>query len=146
MMVFRVALVFACLMMGGGVQAAPNVYAAGQVWEYRTRPADAGSLLKIQRIDTNPRRTEHRTIYHISIIGVRLNDPAVRREISHVPVSREALDDSVTSLVAPSTPFPDARDGIAEWQRANGGVFTIPIARIIDVVEQTMRNMPAPQQ
>jgi hypothetical protein len=145
-MVFRVVFAFAFLTTGATLQAAPNIYAAGQVWEYRTRAADPGSLLKIQRIDTDPRRAEHRTIYHISIIGVRLNDPAVRREISHVPVSRETLDDSVTRLSSSNVPFPDASDGIAEWERAKGGVFTTPIARIIDVVEQTMRNMPAPQQ
>jgi hypothetical protein len=145
-MIFRVVFAFAFLMMGTGLQAAPNVYAAGQVWEYRTRTADTGSLLKIQQVDVDPRRAEHRTIYHISIINVRLNDPTVRREISHVPVSREALDDSVTRLSSSRLPFPDARDGITEWRRSNGGVFTIPIARIIDVVEKTMRSMPTAQR
>lgn len=145
-MMFRVAFTLACLAAGTGVHAAPQVYAEGQVWEYRTRPSDESSLLKIQKIDTDPRRPVNRVIYHISIIGVRLNDPGVRREISHVPVSREALDDSVTREIPGRPVFPDAREGIAEWRRVNGGVFTIPIAKIIDVVEQTMRNMPAPQQ
>ena len=146
-MVFRVALVFALMLGGTGLAAQPNSYSAGQVWEYKTRPADPGSLLKIQKIDTDPSRVENRVIYHISIIGVRLNDPAVRREISQVPVSREALDDSVTRLSRSSVPFPDASDGIAEWKRAKGGVFTIPIAKIVDIVEQTMSKMPAqPQQ
>lgn len=145
-MVFRVAFLIGFLMAGAGVRAQPNSYVEGQVWEYKTRPADAGSLLKIQKIDTDPRRVENRTIYHISIINVRLNDPSVRREISHVPVSREALDDSVTREIPGRPPFPDASEGIAAWRQAKGGVFTIPIAKIIDVVEQTMAKMPAPQQ
>jgi len=143
---FRVAFVFAWLMSGAALQAAPNVYVEGQVWQYRTRPSDPDSLIKIQKIDTDPRRPVNRTIYHISIIGIRLNDPAVRREISHVPVTREALDDSVIRAIPGRPAFPEASDGIAEWRRVKGGVFTLPIAQIIDVVEQTMRNMPAPQQ
>ena len=145
---FRVAyvFVFSWLMSGAALQAAPNVYVEGQVWQYRTRPSDPDSLIKIQKIDTDPRRPVNRVIYHISIIGIRLNDPAVRREISHVPVTREALDDSVIRAISGRPTFPEARDGIAEWRRVKGGVFTLPIAQIIDVVEQTMRNMPAPQQ
>lgn len=145
-MAFRAAGVFACMFLAGGssLSAKANDYAEGQVWEYRARPQDAGSLLKIQQIDRNPARAEHRIIYHLSIIGVHLNDPNIVREISHVPVSRESLDDSVTRLTNPTVPFPDSSDGIAEWRRVNGGVFTTPIAKIIDVVEQTMSKMPAP--
>lgn len=142
----RVAFGFVCLMFAAALQAAPNVYAEGQVWLYRNRPSDPDSLLKIQKIDTDPKRAVNRTIYHISIIGVRLNDPGVRREISQVPVSRESLDDSVTREIPGRPAFPDASEGIAEWRRVKGGVFTIPVAQIIDVVEQTMRKMPAPQQ
>jgi len=144
-MVFRVALLFALLVGGAGLSAQPNDYAVGQVWAYKTRAADPGSLLKIQKIDTDPTRAQNRVIYHISIIGVRLNDPAVKRDISHVPVSREALDDSVTRLVQSPAGFPDAAEGIAEWKRVKGGVFTITIAKIVDIVEQTMSKMPAGQ-
>lgn len=148
-MVLRAALAFVMFVGAGAtsLSAKANDYAEGQVWEYRTRPEDRGSLLKIQKIDTYPSRTEHRIIYHLSIIGVHLSDPAVAREISHVPVSRETLDDSVTRPGRATTPFPDAREGIAEWKVANGGVFTTPVAQIITVVEDTMRKMPlAPAQ
>jgi hypothetical protein len=145
-MALRAAFAFAFLFMAGGSSLSAKVddYAVGQVWEYRVRPQDPGSLLKIQQIDRNPNRAEHRVIYHLSIIGVHLNDPAVLREISHVPVARESLDDSVTRLANPRVPFPDPREGIAEWARVKGGVFTTPINQIIDVVEQTMGKMPAP--
>ncbi|MGE3746385.1 MAG: hypothetical protein AB7G25_11880 [Sphingomonadaceae bacterium] len=138
----RAALALAGVAMSTTLLAAPQQYAEGQVWEYRVRPSDPNSLLKIQKIDIDQTRPVNRIIYHISIVGVRLNDPAVQREISHVPVSREALDDSVTRLARRPASFPDAQGGIEEWTRANGGVFTTPIAQIIDVVEKTMRNMP----
>jgi len=142
-MVLKAALALALLTGSACALAKANEYAEGQVWEYKTRPQDAGSLLKIQKISTYPTRVENRVIYHLSIIGVHLNDPATTRTISHVPVSREALDDSATRL-SPARPFfPAATDGIAEWRKANGGVFTVPIAQIINIVEDTMSKMPA---
>lgn len=143
-MAFRAAFAFACLVLAGGssLSAKPNDYLEGQVWEYKVRPQDPASLLKIQKIDRDPRRAEHRVIYHISVIHVHLNDPAVLRDISQIPVARESLDDSVTRLANPRTAFPDASEGIAEWRRVKGGVFTTPIAQIVDVVEQTMSKMP----
>lgn len=145
-MVLRVAFALILLAAGAGLHAKANDYVEGQVWEYQTRPQDPGSLIKIQKVNIDPERIEHRVLYHISIIGVHLNDPNVLREISHVPVSRETLDDSVTRLSASKATFPDAAEGIAEWRKAKGGVFTIPLAQIVDSVEQTMSKMPTPTQ
>jgi len=142
-MVLKTALALALLTGSACALAKANDYAEGQIWEYKTRPQDPGSLLKIQKISTDPTRVENRVIYHLSIIGVHLNDRTTSRTISHVPVSREALDDSVTRLSPIRPIFPAATDGIAEWRKANGGVFTVPIAQIIDIVENTMSKMPA---
>src|SRR4051794_3852276 len=123
--------------------AAPNPapehaeYAAGQGWEYRTRSEDTGSLLRIQRIETNPAFAKYGPIYHISVIGVHFTNTPLSGELQHLPVSRETLDASVTRLSSASVAFPNAEAGIAEWRSAQGGVFTIPLADIINVVEQT---------
>jgi hypothetical protein len=111
-------------------------YAEGQVWEYKARPQDTGSLVKIQKIEDAPAGT----IYHISLIGIHLTSNQVT-ELQHAPVSQQTLDTSVTKQVADPGTFPDANDGIAEWRRANGGVFTISLAQIADVLDQT-----APEQ
>lgn len=108
-------------------------YAAGQVWEYRTRPGDEGSLLKIQRIDADP---AGKPIYHISIIRFRLRNPEMTPELNHAPVSRETLDASVTKPGDPSAAFPDADPGIAVWKADNGGVFTIPVAQVVEIVDR----------
>lgn len=116
-------------------------YAEGQVWEYRTRPADAGSLIKIQNIEAWPGAPERGPIYHITIVGLRVNSgTAVTNLIQHAPVSRQSLDASVTRLSASWQEFPSADAGIKEWREAKGGVFTISVAQIVEMHEQTMRK------
>jgi len=114
-------------------------YAAGQVWEYRTRAAEPESLLKIQQVEKDPNGT---AIYHVSVIGVRLPGGAM----PHLPVSRETLDASVTRL-SPRTPaFPDPSEGISIWRENKGGVFTVSIAEALDFVDQAIAQGQAKQQ
>lgn len=116
--------------------AEPDRYAAGQVWEYRTRPGDEGSLLKIQRIETIGPADGGERVYHISVIGFRLRNPDMQPVLQHSPVSRETLDASVTRLGDQSVKFPDPGDGIAQWKADNGGIFTLPVAEIIEFIDQ----------
>ena len=60
-----------------------------------------------------------------------------RIEIAHLPVSKETLDESVTVAVQSNAKFPDATDGIQQWRDAKGGVFTISVAKIVDILDQS---------
>jgi hypothetical protein len=111
-------------------------YAAGQVWEYRTRPQEPESLLKIQRVEADP---AGRPIYHISLIGLHIAG-LKGGEAQHLPVSKATLDASVTRLSASTAAFPDPSEGIALWRQAKGGVFTIPVAEIVGVIEQSAQK------
>ena len=115
-------------------QTAPIKYAAGQVWEYKTRPQDVGSLLKIQRITV----LDDQNVYHLSIIGVKFARSDIAGILPHIPVSKETLDASVTEQSSSKATFPTSAvdEGIAEWQRAKGGVFTIPVSEIIEIADQ----------
>ncbi|MEO5938592.1 MAG: hypothetical protein ABIQ43_06230 [Sphingomonas sp.] len=108
-------------------------YAEGQIWEYKTRLQDTRSLLKIQRIEDGGTRGK---IYHISIVGIVIGGNAT--VLTHSPVSRAALDASVTRLSDAKLDWPDPTEGIAEWRAAKGGVFTIPVAEIADITEKGM--------
>ena len=55
----------------------------------------------------------------------------------HMPVSQKTLDISLLELVNSDREFPDANEGIAYWREANGGWFTIPIADIIQIVDDS---------
>lgn len=122
-------------VVGLGGFAEPDRYAAGQVWAYHTRPGDEGSLLKIQRIETLS-GAGRGPIYHISVIRFRLRNGDMTPALEHSPVSRETLDASVTALGDQSVEFPDPGDGIARWKADNGGVFTITVAEIIDLIDR----------
>lgn len=116
-------------------------YSEGQVWEYKTRPGEAGSLLRIGKIETDPKLGP---VFHISIIGAKVRNPDAGRgfssELAHFPVSKATLDQSVTRLSQARPAFPDYREGYEEWRRANGGVFTLSVAEIIAVVEEALQR------
>ena len=122
-------------------RADPGIqYQEGQVWEYRTRPEDTGSVLRIQKIEEGTGFAKYGPIYHISIIGVQFRDVPLSGTLQHLPVSRETLDASVTRLSNSAATFPSAKPGIEEWRSAKGGVFTIPLAEIIGAVEQGFKQ------
>lgn len=117
-------------------------YAAGQVWEYHNRPQDAGSLVKIQLIGDY----SGSKVYHVSIVGVHFATRGISGTLPHIPVSETTLDASVTQLSSATTDFPTTalHDGITEWQKAKGGVFTIPLSQILDIIDdQTGRAQKA---
>ena len=147
---FRQALIGIALMLGlAGAGAAwaqtdHPAYAAGQVWTYHTRPGDDGSLLKIQQVEDDPALTKLGPIYHISIIRVHLGPTRGLNEIGHSPVSKETLDKSVVALVKTEAAFPDASGGIEQWRAAKGGVFTISVAEIVDLIDKAVTQQPDP--
>lgn len=112
-------------------------YAEGQVWEYRTRRCDTGSLLKIQKAEPYPSADGNAYAYHLSIIGCRLGEPARIEEISHVPVSRATLDASVTNLSTSRPDFPDPNEGISIWRDEKGGIFDIALADVVQCPDET---------
>lgn len=130
-------LAFAALF-GASAQAPPPVdrYAEGQVWEYRTRPGEEASRLKVQRIEDHAALGR---VYHVSVIGVRIETGrAVVPMLNHLPVSRATLDGSVTRLADGDADFPDIEAGIAEWRRAEGGVFSIGVAEIVAMAQAAL--------
>jgi hypothetical protein len=143
---FSLAVIGAVAVATAGQADAPIAYQEGQVWEYRTRPQDAGSFVRIQRVEANPAFPKYGPIYHISVIGVHFKDAPLSGDLAHLPVSRETLDASVIRLSTASATFPDAGPGIDEWRSAQGGVFTIPLADIIGSVEQMFRQPSGSQK
>ena len=127
--------VAAALLAATGLsgQASSPKYVEGQVWEYRTRPQDAGSLLKVQRVEMMGAEK----VYHISVVGVHFATPGIAGILPHIPVSGETLDASVTKLSAEKRDFPTSAldEGIDEWRKAQGGVFTIPLSQIVGIID-----------
>jgi len=100
----------------------------GQVWEYRTRRGEERSLVKIQRIETDPETGD--PVFHISIIGLRCTRNDV---LPHAPVSKQSLEKSLTRQASGDIRFPDPEVGIGEWRSAHGGVYSISLAEIVEL-------------
>ncbi|QIF82871.1 hypothetical protein [Brevundimonas sp. 'scallop'] len=133
-MIAALAVVLA-MMMSGGADTATDRYAAGQVWEYRTRPQEPKSLLMIREVeDVAPIGR----VYHVSILGIRPAAKGAPTQIDHSPVSRQTLDANVIRLSSETPAAPDYQPGIADWRAARGGVFTISVAEIVDLIDRQL--------
>jgi hypothetical protein len=112
----------------------------GQIWRYDTRPGEEGSRLFIARID---RGLGGQTIYHIYLDGLQLKNPlfagGVQDRLLHAPVTREALEASVTELLQSDAEMPDISEGYAEWllafEKGQAGVFPMPVKEIVQYIE-----------
>ena len=133
------------LAFGSPLAAQEREYAVGQVWAYKTAPGDEGSLIKIQEIEEIGHEDQPLTVYHISMTGVAVSVQAERMVVQHLPVSRQTLDASVTEQVAVSPQFPDHSEGKAQWAAANGGVFTITLAQIAEILRGQVTRLPQDQ-
>lgn len=140
-MKMRLAVCGLLLSMASIEGALAQKYSEGQVWHYKTRPGETGSLLRIAKIETHPKLGQ---VFHIGLVGLRVRSPYAEAgftsEVAHFPVSRGTLDRSVTKLSRARPVFPDVEEGYAEWQRANGGVFTLSVAEIVSAVEETVQR------
>jgi hypothetical protein len=125
-------------------QAPPPKYVTGQVWEYRTRQQDTGSLLKVQRVEM----LGSTKVYHISVIGVQFSTPGLAGVLPHIPVSDETLNASVTKISATKPEFPTTAldEGIVEWRSAKGGIFTIPVSQIIGIIDDQTTKAQTPTE
>jgi hypothetical protein len=111
----------------------------GQVWQYKTRPDEKNSTVTILKVESVPKLG---TILHVRVENIRLKNCTGGTEsekFEHMPFAREAIERSVTKLVRESD-VPDFQSGYDEWRKACGGVYTISVARAVELAEFTFRK------
>ena len=125
--------------------ASSEQFAVGQVWLYKTRPAEETSRVIIGKIEKSPYIG---TIVHVKLTGLHIQDLSAPggfiSVMTHAPVTEAALSTSVTEL---SNEVSDL-DGFAEayntWLSAfrpgGAGVFTLTLSEIVEVMEQTLNQ------
>lgn len=140
------------LIAGLIVTCAPAAFAdeksfeVGQVWTLGP-PMEPTARIRVGRIEDNG------ATIHVSLWDVRPPVPqpsgALQRPLwaSHLPISSAALSRSVDQLVQESAPeHLDLEPGYQHWREANGGVFTITVAEIVDLMLQMAPNSGAPRE
>ncbi len=141
----KLALAVAVLLLGGLSPAWAIDFQVGQAWSYDARPGEEASKIYIAKID---RDLASRTIYHIYIDGLKLKNPLIegglQDHLSHVPLSREALEASVTGEPKPVLAVPNIAEGYVLWREAfvkgQAGVFTFPVKQIVQHVEDAFNK------
>ena len=120
-----------------------KVYKPGQVWTYKNRKGEEDSYLTILKVEEYPEAGTaiHVAISNVNIIGTRSGE-FYGHTISHIPFSREALDDSVTELKKETSALPDFEEGYNDWkeqfEKGNAGIFSITVAEAIGFTETTL--------
>jgi hypothetical protein len=141
MMMRRALAVLAFALAGAlppSASAETPAFEVGQVWTLEA-PMASTARVSIGRIEDNGE------VIHISVWGQPVAEelPVPNPfSMSHLPIARASLSASVDTLVTESLPT-DLRfeEGYGLWRDAQGGVFTITVAEILEVV---LQNIPPP--
>jgi len=121
--------------------------AVGQVWTYRVRPGDEGSVVQINKIESHPKLG---AIYHISLFGLHAVGSGFASgtitQLPHLPVSQGTLDVSVDALTTMAPRPVEYEAGYAEWRRAfdagRAGIYTISLAEIVTTMIEGLSRAP----
>lgn len=134
------AILFACKSTPPAVATAchDDKLNVGQRWTYKTRPQEPNSTAIILRIDCNASGA-------VNAVHIRLEDvdlpkgPTERQHVApHVPMDRATLIADLRDMVGTVDPLPEF-PGYQDWLDNKGGVFTLPIAKMLDVVEPSLK-------
>ena len=99
----------------------------------------------INKVESDPKLG---LIFHVSVRAVKVKNKrslsGLTTELPHFPVSAKTLELSVTKHLRMEPPNPEYMEGYATWRRAfdqgKAGIFTIPIAEIVEVVEKSINQ------
>lgn len=122
-----------------------ETFTPGQVWRYRTRPAEDASRVMIGKIEE---RAGAGAIVHVKLVGLAIKNTSapggVSSVMTHAPISEAAFAASITELTGDAADLDGFEDGYGTWLSAfeagDAGIFTITLAEIVDVMEQAFNQ------
>lgn len=127
------------------VDSTTSKYHVGEKWKFNARPGEDDAALTVVKVES---AWDRETIVHISVEGVRIKNEQAPEGyspvISHMPFTEEAIDKSVTSLLAKESPLPDFEEGYREWRKAfdagRAGAFTITVGEGVELMEKAINQ------
>lgn len=125
-------------------------FTVGQRWHYATRPQEPNSTLTILKIE---KHKDVETIIHIAVSEVFIPSPdgsGPKDTVSHMPISAEALESSVTAIEEESVALPESVEGYEIWREAfekgQGGIFTRSVSECVDYLEEALHKGKPPEE
>ena len=120
-------------------------FKVGQVWRYKTRLGEENSELAIVKVESEAKLG---VIVHISLNGLKFKNPhlpnGIQDKMLHFPFAEQAIKDSVVTMIREDKNLPEFQSGYSEWLAAfnkhGAGVFTLPVAKVLDVTEAAMNK------
>lgn len=113
----------------------------GQEWRYKNRPNDSNSTLVIGSLETHEEMGE---IVHITVKNVKVINPIAidgfATHLQHIPISKEALEVSLIKVVSENEVADGVEQGIEEWRKNNGGVFSWSVAKAVQAIEDILNQ------
>lgn len=112
----------------------------GQVWRYKTRPGEEGSLLHIGAVDD----IKGARVYGVKLTGLKFQSAGgkVSPVFYHLPLTEKALRASVTERVEAPVDLDGFVSGYKEWRRASEQGFDEPVAAVLNDAESLFRSAP----
>lgn len=128
--VFTAAFIVATMLAAHGAAADAPSFQSGQMWTVK----NSGIRIVIGRIDPF---APGETAVSVSVFEVPCPPKmgCTTTVVAHAPFDSEALANSVDRLIATDAKTaPDFEKGYANWQQAHGGIFTVPVSQIPDLL------------
>ena len=63
-----------------------------------------------------------------------------RRLVVALPMAEQAIEKSVTKMVAARSPLPRYEDGYRQWKTAKAGAFTVSVAEAVTLAEKALNS------
>jgi hypothetical protein len=122
-----------------------NRLAPGQSWTYRTRKGEEASRVRV--VSTENSGADDGVV-HALLVDVRLQTPRGHQDFLYAPMSERVFRASVVDVVGADEDVSRAPEGLAHWRAARragrGGVWTIPLAEVLDAMQEAIRRASPP--
>jgi hypothetical protein len=134
----RLTITFVALATVGALVACDHKddFEPGQVWTFRLDKSEPASTLTVLKVESLPK---HGKVVHISVSAIRV--PEGVTSIQHLPMSQDAIERSVLTLVRTERSPPDLA-GYDTWARAQGGVFKTSVEDALRVIRDNLAQHP----
>lgn len=114
-------------------------YQPGQIWKYHTRPGEEASRIFVCQVDADP---SCGNIIHVQVRNLHFKPSfAPEQTLTELllPLSENAMDESVTELEAEGAAWPDIHEGYEIWresfEKGIARVFTFPLHILLPMGE-----------